>query len=434
MKFERNTVIGFVLLAILFFGYFWFNSQEQNRQLAWKKEQDRIKFVQDSSRRSQDSIVRSKNIPQQNPSQPIATAADSAGFLQALNGSETVTPIETNLLTVVFTNKGGQPKSVELKQFKGPDSAFVKLGATDFDKITYKITAAQNKAVGIDSLYFSPAEISKVDSNTTVTYRARSAEGQEIIHQYVVRPNNYMIDFTITINGVQQLLGTNMLNLTWQANAIQQQRDIAYERTQSKVGYRYEGDFDNSAAIGGGSKKFDGKVDWVAVKQQFFNYALLAKNGFASGNIIWTSPDDKSNIVAQATANLQVPMQGDKASAPLSLYYGPNDYSTLKQYNNDMEDLVDLGSGIFAFVKYINRFIVLPAFNFFDRFTNNYGIVILLLTLLIRLLISPLTYSSYLSGAKMKVLRPEIEQLKAKHGTDQQAMSMEQMKCSAKPG
>jgi YidC/Oxa1 family membrane protein insertase len=435
MKFERNTVIGFVLLAILFFGYFWFNSQEQNRQLAWKKEQDRIKFTQDSTKRAQDSIARFRNTPQQSPAQPALTAADSTGFLQALTGTETTTQVETDLLRIIFSNKGGQPQSIELKKFKAPDSTNVKLFATDFDKITYKIDAGQNKSASIDGLYFAPAETSKTaEGLTTVTYRVKSAEGRLIEHQYVVRPNNYMVDFTITIDGVQQVLGASTLNLTWQANAIQQQRDIAYERTQSKVGYRYENDYDDNAAIGGGSKKFDGSVNWVAVKQQFFNYALIAKNGFASGNLIWTSPDDKSNIVAQATANMQVPMQGEKASAPLSLYYGPNDYSTLKQYNNDMEDMVDLGSGIFAFVKYINRFIVLPAFNFFDKFTNNYGIVILMLTLLIRLVISPLTYSSYLSGAKMKVLRPEIEQLKAKYGTDQQAMSMEQMKLFREAG
>lgn len=436
MKFERNTVIGFILLAILFFGYFWFNNQEQNRQLAWKRQQDRIKFVQDSTRRAQDSIARFRNAPQQDTSRPVLTAADSVGFKQALTGTETTTPVETDLVKIVFSNKGGQPQSVELKKFKGPDSTNVKLGATEFDKITYKIDAGQNSAAQIDAVYFSPAEVSKsADGLTTVTYRVRSREGKEIVHQYVVRPNNYMIDFNITVDGVQQVLGANVLNLTWQANAIKQQRDIAYERTQSKVGFRYEGDYDDNAAAGGGSKKFDSKVDWVAVKQQFFNYALVAKNGFASGNLIWTSNEDKkSNVVAQATANMQVPMQGDKATAALHFYYGPNDYSTLKQYGNDMEDMVDLGSGIFAFVKYINRFIVLPAFNFFDKFTNNYGIVILLLTLLIRLLISPLTYSSYLSGAKMKVLRPEIEQLKAKHGTDQQAMSMEQMKLFREAG
>jgi YidC/Oxa1 family membrane protein insertase len=363
----------------------------------------------------------------------VLTAADSAGFQQALQGTETTTTAENELIRVVFTNKGGQPKLVELKKFKGPDSTDVKLGATDFDRINYTIEAAQNKAVPVDSLYFSPAEkTTAADGSTTVTYRARSAEGKEIVHQFVLHPNNYMVDFTISIDGAQQLIGGNTLNLTWQANAVQQQKDISYERGQSKIGYRYEGDFDNHTAIGSGSKEFKGPVNWVAVKQQFFNYTLLAKNGFSGGNIIWSAPTDSSNIVAQATANMQLPLKNNKAE--LAFYYGPNDYTTLKQYGNDMEDMVDLGSGMFAFVKYINRFIILPAFNFFSKFTPNYGIAILLLTLLIRLIISPLTYSSYLSGAKMKVLRPEIEQLKIKTGGDQQAMSMEQMKLFREAG
>ena len=256
MKFERNTVIGFVLLAILFFGYFWFNSQEQNRQLAWKKEQDRIKFVQDSTKRAQDSIARFKNPQQQQVPglQPAPTAADSIGFFQALNGTESTTPVETDLLKIIFSNKGGQPQSVELKKFKAPDSANVKLFATDFDKLTYKIDLGQNKSATIDAVYFAPAQTSTTaDGITTVTYRVKSSEGREIVHQYTVRPNNYMIDFAITVDGVQQILGTNTLNLTWQANAVKQQRDIAYERTQSKVGYRYDGDYDDNAAIGGGS-------------------------------------------------------------------------------------------------------------------------------------------------------------------------------------
>ena len=436
MKFDRNTVLGFVILAILFFGYFWFNSQEQNKQLAWKKEQERIKFVQDSTKRRIDSIHianRPKNVDTANQPIAVPTAQDSLGFKQAFKGTETTEEAGNDLLRIVFTNRGGQPKLVELKKFKGPDSTNVKMGASDFDKITYKIDAASNVPAAIDSLYFSPAEkTTGADGSTTITYKLRSTEGKEIRHQYVVRPNNYMVDFTISIDDAQKVLGTNTLNLIWQANAIKQQKDIDYERGQSHVGFRYEGDYDHEMVPGGGSKEFRSTVNWVAVKQQFFNYTLLAKNGFSSGNLIWTGPSDTSSSVAQATANMQVPIQNNQAA--LGFYYGPNDYSTLKQYNNDMEDMVDLGSGIFDFVKYINRFIVLSAFNFFDKFTNNYGIVILLLTLLIRLLISPLTYSSYLSGAKMKVLRPEIEQLKAKHGTDQQAMSMEQMKLFREAG
>lgn len=436
MKFDRNTVLGFIVLAILFFGYFWYNNQEQARFLADKKKFDDVQRVKDSTKRAQDSIIRFRSNPPVNPTatQQQSTAADSIGFLAALKGTEATTAVDNALLHIVFSNKGGQPKSIELKNYKGPDSTFVKMAATDFDKITYNIAAADKVSVGVDSLYFGAPEVAvAADSATTVTYRLTSAEGKEIVHQFTVKPNNYMVDFNITINGVQQVLGANVLNLTWQAKAVQQQKDIAYERGQSRVGYRFDGDYDYEAAPGGGSKEFKGTVNWVGIKQQFFNATLWSKNGFSSGNVIWTAPDDKSTVV-QATANLQVPLTGNNASVPLALFYGPNDYKTLKQYNNDMEDMVDLGSGIFSFVKYINRWIVIPAFNFFDKFTNNYGIVILLLTLLIRLLISPLTYSSYLSGAKMKVLRPEIEQLKAKHGTDQQAMSMDQMKLFREAG
>jgi YidC/Oxa1 family membrane protein insertase len=130
---------------------------------------------------------------------------------------------------------------------------------------------------------------------------------------------------------------------------------------------------------------------------------------------------------------MQLPA-GNNSVVPLALYYGPSDYKILKQYGNDMENMVDLGSGVFAFVKYINRWIILPAFDFFRSFTANYGVVILLLTLFIRLLISPLNYKSYLSSAKMKALRPEIDKLKAKYGDDKQKISMEQMKISREAG
>lgn len=436
MNFDRNTVIGFIILALLFFGYFYYNNEEQGRYLAQKKKQDEQQRIADSTRRSRDSVATYKNNSQPSTQVQVAqTAADSVGFLQALKGQEATTIVTTDLLNVVFTNKGGQPKTVELKKFRGPDSSTVQMAATDFDGINYNISVGPNKSSGIEGLYFAAAEKTETADSTIVTYKARSAEGQEIVHRFVVRPNNYMIDFTISINGVQQVLGGNVLNLTWQNSAVQQQKDISYERGQSKVGYRYDGDYDDHLASGGGSKEFKGTVNWVGVKQQFFSAALVSKTGFSSGNVIWTGPGDSSRTVVQATANMQVPIQNaQSASIPLALYFGPNDYQTLKQYDNDMESMVDLGSGIFSFVKYINRWIVIPAFNFFSGFTQNYGIVILLLTLLLRLVISPLSYSSYLSAAKMKVLRPEIEQLKAKHGGDQQAMSVDQMKLFREAG
>jgi YidC/Oxa1 family membrane protein insertase len=138
---------------------------------------------------------------------------------------------------------------------------------------------------------------------------------------------------------------------------------------------------------------------------------------------------DTIRVVGTAMANLRIPITaGSTAEIPLQLYFGPNEYKVLKKYNMDLEDVVNLGQGFYAFVKYINRLIVMPVFNLFSGFFKSYGLVIALLTIIIRLLTSPLVYTSYLSGAKMKALRPELDQLKEKYKDDQQAYSMEQMK------
>ena len=428
MNFDRNTVIGFVVLALLFFGYFYYTNQEQQ---AYQKEKARI-----------DSIEAAKR-PKQNPA---ALAPDSArfdslqrqqqagGFSAAAFGAETIIPVENEFIRVGFTNKGGQPKWVELKGFKAPDSSTVKLAATNFDKFTYTVNAGNNRTTDISELYFSGGQVKPdANGNQVVTFQLQSPQGT-LVHQYVIKPKNYMIDFNLGVTGANNLLAQNTINFTWQNQALQLQKDLKYEKQQSTISYRVDGDYDDASAYSSDAENFNDPVNWVAVKQQFFNSTFIAKNNFTSGNIQWTSPE-KGNVVAKATANLKMQLPaGNNANVPMALYYGPTDYKILKQYGNDMEDMVNLGTGIFAFVKYINRWIVIPVFDLFSQFTSNFGIVILLLTLFIRLLISPLSYSSYLSGAKMKVLRPEIDQLKAKHGNDQQAMSMDQMKLFREAG
>jgi YidC/Oxa1 family membrane protein insertase len=227
------------------------------------------------------------------------------------------------------------------------------------------------------------------------------------------------------------------MNLTWQNQALQLQKDMKYEKQMSEIAFNYDGEYDYYNIASRTEKEFNDPVKWLGVKQQFFNTSLVAKkNNFSSGRIEWTNPaGDTTKTVVQATANMKMALPaGDQANVALGIYYGPTDYKILKTYGNEMENMVNLGTGMFAFVKYLNRWIILPVFDLFTKITTNYGIVILLLTLFIRLLISPLTYSSYLSGAKMKVLKPEIEQLKAKYGNDQQAMSMEQMKLFREAG
>lgn len=397
----------------------------------------RQKAIADSIAKSQlppvDSVAyRNDSIRLDSQNRVIA----AGGFQAAATGTEQLTVVETDLVKVVFTNRGGQPKSVELKGFKAPDSSNVQLAATDFDKINYVVRTGESRTANISDLYFEGGQaIKNADGSTTVKFQLVGTDGAAIVHQFVVRNGNYMVDFNLGINGVQQLTQNNELVLLWQNQAVQLQNDLEYERTQSSINYRVGGsaDFEH---IGSGSKEeFDDPINWVAVKQQFFNTTLVAKNNFSSGSVSWTAPANASNTILQATSNLKLTLPAaTNATVPLGLYFGPNDYTVLKQYGNDMEDIVNLGSGMFAFVKYLNRWIVIPVFDLFRTFTSNYGIVILLLTLFIRLLISPLNYSSYLSGAKMKALRPEIELLRKKHGDDQQAMSMDQMKLFREAG
>jgi YidC/Oxa1 family membrane protein insertase len=434
MNFDRNTVIGFVLLAILFIGFFYYTSQQQAALQKQTATKDSIARAKDSLSKLNSPKTASLQKDTGRVQSPAAVVDSTAEFAGAKQGTESLTPVENDLIKVVFTNKGGQPKYVELKKFQGPDSNNVRLAGTGFDKIDYRIATGSNQTDSITGLYFSDAQIRQEGDTSIVTYQLQSKDGNSIVHTFRVTPD-YMISFDLAVNGVQQLLPNNNLLLTWQNQAVRQQKDISYERQQSQIGYRENGDYDYSSAMRSNSEEFSKPVNWVAVKQQFFNSAFIAKNNFSSGSINWVAPSDKETVV-EAVANLKIQLSNNSNSVnvPLALYYGPTDYKTLKKYGNDMENMVNLGSGMFAFVKYINRWIVIPVFNWFSKFTSNFGIVILLLTLFIRLVISPLTYSSYLSGAKMKVLRPEIEQLKAKYGGDQQQMSVEQMKLFKEAG
>lgn len=396
MNFDRNTVIGFLFLALLFMGYFYFNSQQQAVHLQQKAREDSI-----AKARMQPPAVVTTNQGDSVVKDSVLQPLPSGEFQQYARGSEQLQTIENDVFKIVFTNKGGQPKSVELKNYKAPDSTNVLLAASQFDQINYEIIPAQNTTTPITSLYFQPGSITKNgDGSSTISY-SLNANGKSIVHQYVVKPGQYMIDFNIIINGVNQLFNNNTINFIWQNKAVQLQKDLSYERQQSQVSFMVEDEYDYESAMSSDRLEWTQPVSWVGVKQQFFNSTLIAKNKFSSGMLEWTAPQtgDQKTVV-QATAHLKYTLPGTaQASVPLSLYYGPTEFKTLKQYDNSMEEMVNLGSGIFAFVKYINRWIILPVFDFLRTLTSNYGIVILLLTLFIRLLISPLTYSSYLSGA-----------------------------------
>ncbi len=433
MNFDRNTIIGFVAMMVLLFGYIFFTQRQQGALEAEKQRAaDSLAKVEAAKRKLIDTAV----AKQQAAVQDSAIATQAAGeFQPAL--AEQLTAVENEVMKVSFTNKGGFPKSVELKNYKRYDGKQVVLGG-EAHQLIYSINTGNNKAALTSQLNFTPSEITKTADGQIIKFSISNAEGQTVVHTYTIKNNNYLIDWSIQMTGADKLLTQGILNLNWDITAKQQESDLKYEKGQSNVGYVEDGDYDFEAAGTGDSKKFGDKTKWIGVKQQFFNTSLIAASNFAYAETNWTVPEEKEDSlqkVMDVKSVLRFNLAGaSAATVPMQLYYGPNDFKILKAFDNKLESHVQLGYGIFAFVKYINRYVVMPVFDFIDKYIGSMGIVILLLTFFIRLIISPLTYSSYLSGAKMKVLRPEIEELKKKHGNDQQAMSMDQMKLFRQAG
>lgn len=425
MNLDRNSVIGFVLLALLFFGYFFFNSQAQkDHALQQKRIDDSLAALKP---KVDPAAVRIDSLR----ADSSARVAAAGQFTSASLGSEEITVLENNLLKIGFTNKGGQPAYVQLKKYLSADSSPVTLAGSKTDKLSYRINTGPTNTAETADLFFAAGKRSQQgDSLQSISFVLSDSTGRSITHTYTLKKDEYMVNADITINRADQLIGKKTLDLNWQIKARQQERDLAGEKRESQLNiYTANEGFDYFTMKDGLSKKFEENVKWVSLKQKFFNHTIIAENGFsyAEVNVKMPAEDDTSHWVADASGDLKLAIPaGASATIPLKFYYGPNDYPTLKKYG--MEDIVNLGQGIYAFVKYINRLIIMPVFNLFAGFIKSYGLVIALLTIIIRLLTSPLVYTSYLSGAKMKALRPELATLKEKYKDDQQAYSMEQMK------
>jgi YidC/Oxa1 family membrane protein insertase len=430
MKSDKNTLIGFVLLGILFFSYFWYTNQQQTALVAFKKQQeDSIAKAQAKLAKPQDVVAAKIDSLQRDSIAKIATAGN---FAEAALGKDTTVTLENDLMSVVLTNKGGQVKSVTLKKYTAQDSVAVKL--VQQNQMGYTVNTADNKTAQSSDLYFTPSALTKAqDGSSSIKFVIASATGTSIIHTYTLRPNSYTLDWDIELVGSNKLLTAGVLNFKWLSETNQLERTAEYERQMSNICFSEGNEFDYISA--NNQKTFEKPVQWVSVVQQFFNTTLIAKNGFNSGAVNWSRYTDSSSKLAKTETNLQIKLpQGATSKVALQLFTGPSDFEILKKQAPEMERIVNLGRDMYSFVRPINKYIIMPVFDFFAGFVSNFGWVVLLLTLFIRLVTSPLTYSSYLSGAKMKVLKPELDAIKKKFGDDQQGFAMEQMKLFREAG
>ena len=416
---DRNTFTGLFLILIILVGS-TFLMQPSDEDIKREK-----------AKQSQDSIAKVKKaetpvLVQDSTKTVVLPAIDSTliksgPFGSAQSGSNEPIVLENELLKVKISPKGGRIASVELKKFK----TYRQLPLIMFEGQGNKfglIFGAAGKNISTNDLYFQPLGTSFSVANNdsaSLTMRLNYSEGKYIDYIYSLTGDSYNVGLTIATKGMQDVVTPTQKHLTlnWETILKQKEKDLVSEQRYSST-YFKQGDesVDYLSLTESETKSIsEAKIKWFSFKQHFFSNVLIAKNSFDKGELIVnTSPD--SNTVKSFAANMQIPFERQEVTSyPMDFYFGPNQLNILEKQGFEIEKQIDLG---YWPLKYINRWIVLPVFNFLERFGWGYGLIILVLTVLLKMVLLPLTYKSYLSMAKMRILKPEMDEIKGKVGDD----------------
>ncbi|MEQ8908077.1 MAG: membrane protein insertase YidC [Vicingaceae bacterium] len=450
---DKNTFIGLLLIGAIMIGFSVLNSPSDEELAAQKRIADSLEQVQaqqaemqaerEMAERTSDQTelkaVSSDSAPQaemtsgQTPdSVKNAQATQLFGvFANTANQKAESFEVETDLMKLTFSTQGGRITKAVLKDYETYEGGPLVL----FDsttKFNLNFFTRDNKNIYTDELVFETQSSGfrlNGESQKDLVFTLKVSEEQYLEYVYTFTGNDYLIDFDINMVGMDKLVDmrSGEMYLNWVMNTPNQEKSLKQQRDATNIYYKYKGeDVDDLGAMSDEKEDFESSVKWLSFKQQFFNATLIADEYFdKSRGFMQTETDEGSTeYVKTLTSALTIPLSGSRVEKfGMSIYLGPNRYKILSQYDQGLENIIDLGWGIFGWV---NQFAVIPVFNYLDSFDMSYGIVILILTILLKLVLSPITYKTYMSGAKMRVLKPEINEINEKHKDDamkkQQAM------------
>ncbi len=450
---DRNTGIGLLLIGAVLFGWFYF-MQPSKEEIA--KEKEKIARYQDSlaavQKLQNDSIALAEankptEIVDSTKSDSLLTeiAANEFGpFSQQSIGTEELTIVENDKFILYFSNKGANLISAKLKDYHTYKNRFINKVNDTLDLMIAKgsqydftFTAA-GKTINTADLFFEPSETDlklSGDEIKSLSFKAyvNGSKDKYIEYLYTFTGNNFMLDFSIQFQQVNKIIDpqNKSLPFSWHLRAPSQERHAKTEREKSTI-YYATGKKNKVSKLkrGGGAaeKKVEEPVKWVSFHQQFFSTALIAKNTFDQTPFDFKTviPNvDNPDVNMEYQANWSLPYTfSNSESINMQMYVGPNHYNTLKKYDLNLEDQIDLG--MFVIFSVVNKWLIIPVFNFFDSFNLNYGLIILLLTLIIKVLLSPVQYKTYVSSAKMRILKPEVDELNEKFPKSDQALQKQQ--------
>lgn len=451
---DRNTITGIVLIFLILIGFSYLTKPSKEEIEAAKRRNDSIQQVELAKQQKAEEVAKTLTVDSlsSEPSVLDSTALNAMEaekrekfgvFAGSAEGEEKFFVLENNLMKVTISNKGGKIYSVELKNYQTHDSLPLMLFSGQENSFGMSFFA-QNRSIRTDDFFFTPSvdqpsivvngpevkkgkegnekynEANGGGDNKSFSMRLYAGDNSYLEYQYTLKHNSFLVGFDINAVGLNNIItsNSNYLNFIWNIDVPRQERMSQYgEDAYTRICYKFLDDnVEKLDARKSESEQLRTKTQWVSFKQLFFSSTLISESAFPEVSISQEAYEEDPRYLANFKADFALPFEGKtKESHAMKFYFGPNHYQTLKQYNLAMEDLVNLG---YAIVRPVNKYLIIPVFNFLRKFIDNFGLIILLLTIFIKLIIFPFTYKSYLSQAKMKALKPEMDEINEKFGKD----------------
>ena len=430
----KNTIIGFTLIGVIMFGFTWYQSRQYQKQMEYQAQLDSIARAERLEAYALDSLNRiASGDTLDNAATTVVLSTKPAlkpykddNLTKAREAEASVLTLSNDKMEIAFTTKGAQPYSVKLLDYVKYDSSSLYLIPPQASEFNVNVFAGES--VDTKEFVFDVAEV----SDSSIVMRLSFAQGGYIQQKYVLSQGSYMVHNELSFVGMDSVIPSRVssVDLNWKTVVPRLEKGYKNEKQYSKIDYYVPGE-KSPEDMGNGkneSKRLDAKFDWVAFQQQFFSSILTAPEGFESGEFgveYFPEDDVDRNLMtcsAHARAGVDMMKAGDKV-IPFDFYFGPNHYHTLKSYDRKYEKIIPLGGWL---VGWISRFIIIPCFDLLGRFISNYGLIILIMTILLKIVISPLTIKSYMSSAKMSALKPEMDKINEKYPKQEDAMKKQQ--------
>ena len=424
---NKSNLIGFVLIGVIMFGFSWYQSKQYREQMEVQAQLDSIARVEQMAAMAMDSMNQTQGNASDDVKVMTMPAYKDSMLTEARLAAESFYKLSNDKVEIEFTTRGAQPYTVKINDYMAYDSTALYLIKPNYSEYNVSVYAGEN--VNTKNFVFQVAE----HTDSSLVMRLPFSNGGYIQQKYVLGEDSYMLQNELSFVGLGDLIPRNvsMLDIDWSLIVPRLEKGFKNETQYSKLNYYFSGDKKPEIMGRGrdGNKRIDTKMKWFAFQQQFFSALMTSGSEFSSADLgidFYSEDEYKAEGKLMAcTAKLRSDFQGgsDNVVLPYSFYLGPNDYKTLKSFDENYEKIVPLGGWL---VAWFSRLIIIPCFDLLGRFISNYGLVILLMTLLIKLLISPLTIKSYKSSAKMQVIKPEMDKINAKYPNEKDAMKKQQ--------